>query len=135
MSIKTMEEKERLLAQSGRNQNVLDIERAYQGLAEWKDKVKRILARKRVDREHAMTELQLYLDEFSTITGLQRDQPLFWQVLGRTLRLKQLRKQLGEEEEYVPSFMEGFGDMDQSSLSDLPSDDDMESEIKRRGRK
>jgi hypothetical protein len=132
---KQTEEKERLLAQLGRNQNVLDIERAYQGLVEWKDKVKRILARKKVDHEHALTELQLYLDDFSTITGLQPNQPLFWQILGRTIRLKQLRKQLGEEEEYVPAFMDGFGDMEQSSLSDLPSDDDMENEIKRRGRK
>ena len=114
MSIKTMEEKERLLAQSGRNQNVLDIERAYLGLAEWKDKVKRILARKRVDREHAMTELQLYLDEFSTITGLQRDQPLFWQAWPHA-SAEAIAKTVGRGRRYVPSFMEGFGDMDQSS--------------------
>jgi hypothetical protein len=129
----TLAEKEQLLADLGRTELVKDVERAYQGLMDLRYKTARNIARERGNRERARSEMSLFLSNVQDITGLSLDSPLFWQIVARTMKLKLLRKQIGEEQEYTPAFMQGWPD-EGGSFSDLPSDGDIEDEIKRSGK-
>jgi hypothetical protein len=83
-----------LLKELGRTETVKDAEAAYQQIYNSTRKLEIALRRARLDERRQTAEIELFLDDLRTITGLGADSKLFWKIASLTIARRLARRHL-----------------------------------------
>jgi hypothetical protein len=99
-----LKRKEEMLDLLGRTDTVKNVEAAYEQILH-SDRLKAIRARQqRINDEHAQTNLELYLEDLRTITGLQLNDKLFWRIFFKAINLDMRDKRLARIRQAMGDF-------------------------------